>query len=88
MYMPQPYHHEEWESRRAKLTSNWTENQQAKKKHEAEAYAVYPAKKSYGGNLSLAKSFKYVLATHVMFSEQEANQLVYNILNGKFAEDY
>ena len=74
--MSNPHNHEEWSARRAKYNADWKDNQQAKKKHNSEANSADPPKKSAGRYLSLAKSFKYELATQVLLFDQEANQLV------------
>ena len=55
--------------------------------HKSDADAADPPKKSADRNLSLTKIFKYELATQLMLSDQEGNQLVDNVLNGKFNED-
>ena len=86
-YIPQPHNHKEWEARRSKYNADWKEKKQAKKNRKSETYAANLPKKSADMNFSLAKSFKYSLATQLMFSYQEANQLVYKVLNGNFAED-
>ena len=86
MYTPHPHNHEEWAARRAKYNTNWKEKQQTKKKRKAEADAANLPNKSAGGNLFLAKSFKYALSTQVMLSNQESNKLVDDVLNGNFNE--
>ena len=88
MYMPHPNNHKEWASRRAKYNADLKEKHQAKKNIKPESDAADPPNKSSGRNLSLAKIFKYALSTQVMLSDQESNQFVYEVLNGKFAEDY
>ena len=87
MYMPHPHNHKEWAARRAKWNADWKEKQQAKKKLKVEYNTADNPKKSAGGNLSLAKIFKYELSTQVMLYDQEANQIVEDVLNGNFNED-
>ena len=87
MYIPHPHNHKEWASHRAKYNDDWKEKHQDKKKRKSEADAAYPPKKSAGRNLYLSRSFKYGLATQVMLSNQEANQIVYDFINGKFNEN-
>ena len=87
MYMYHPHNHEEWEDHRDKFKAHWKEKQQAMKNHKAEADAANPPKKSSGGNLSISKMFKSELATQLMLSKQEANQLVDDVLNSKFSKD-
>ena len=87
MCIPRPQNHEEWAARRAKYNVDWKEKQQAKKNCKSKANAANSPNKYADGNLSLSKSFKYALATQVMLSNQEDNQLVGNVMNGKFAED-
>ena len=86
--MPHPHNHKELTACRAKYNADWKESQQAKKKRTIESDADVPPKKSAGGNLSLAKSFKYTLSTQEILSDQEAKQLVDDVLNGKFNKDY
>ena len=88
MYMPHLHNHEEWAARRSKYNADWKDKQQAKKNSKSETDAADPPTKSDGGNLFLAKSFKCALATHVMLSNQEANQLGDDVINGKFNEYY
>ena len=85
--MPHPYNHKEWSTCRAKYNYDCKEKYRAKKNRKYEADADDLAKKSSSGNLSLAKIFKYAIATQVMLSNQEDNQLVDDVLNGKFNED-
>ena len=85
--MTHPQNHEKWAAHRAKYNADWKDKHQANKKRKAEADSADPIKKSTGGNLSPAKNFKYLLATQVMLSDQEANQLVEDVLNCKFNED-
>ena len=87
MYMPHPHNHKEWAAHRDKYNSDRKEKQRSKKNHKYEADDDDPPKKSSGGNLSLSKSFKSALVTHIMLSNQESNQLVDNVLNGKFNKD-
>ena len=57
-----------------------------RKKRKAESHAANPSNKLAGKNLSLSKIFKSAPATQVMLSDQEANRIVDNVINGKFAE--
>ena len=86
MYMPHTCNHEEWETCRAKYNADWKEKHQDKKKLKAESDASSSPKKSSDNNLYLAKSFKSMLSTQVMLSNQEANQLVDDVLNEKFTK--
>ena len=86
MYMPHPHNHEEWDARRAKYKYGRKKKQQAKKRRKSESDADNPPKKLASRNLYLAKNFTSAPATQVMFSDQESNQLVDDVLNGKFTE--
>ena len=84
--MPHPHNHKEQAARRAKQNANCKDKQQAKKKRKSDADADNPPEKSDGGNIYLSKIFRYALATQVMLSDQEANKLRDDVLNGKFNE--
>ena len=86
MYMPHPHSNKEWASHTSKYNTDQKEKQQTKKNRKSEANAADSPKKSAGGNLSLSKSTKSALTSQVMLYNQEANQLVRNVLNGKFNE--
>ena len=87
MYMPFPHFHDDWLAKKKRAKRDWEEKQAMKRKRERETdaslSAPIPKKNSSVSKLSLAKSFKSALATH-MFSDQEANQLVDDVLSGKF----
>ena len=85
--MPHPHNHKEWDAHSFKYNDDWKEKHQAKKKRKVESDVADPPKKSTSRKLYLAKSFKSALANQVMLSDQEANQLVDDVLNGKFNED-
>ena len=65
MYMPHLHNHEEWETYRAKYNAYWKDKKQTKEKRKAEDNAADPPKKSASSNLSLEKSFKYLLVNQV-----------------------
>ena len=86
IYIPHPHNHEECSTRRDKYNADWKEKQNDNKKRKYKANAANPPNKQAGGDLSLAKSCKSALATHVMLSDPEGNQFVDDVLNSKFNE--
>ena len=88
MYLSHSHNHGEWATCREEYNADWKENNQAKKKNKYEADAANPPNKSAYVKLSLSKIFKFALVTQVMLSNQESNQLVDVVLNGKFNEYY
>ena len=82
--MPAPHDHEEWQERETAGNNAWKKIQKTWATTKRKATDAEPSPKEKGWNLSLSKIFKASLATQVVLSDSEANNLIKKFMNAAF----